>query len=70
MQNDTTMNRLVPRPTPRAAIAWPLRLAGVVAPWLGLAACGSARVKCSCRLVYAASGCCRGVPSTDGGERP
>lgn len=23
----------------------------------------------SCRLVYAASGCCRGVPSTDGGER-
>jgi hypothetical protein len=32
MQNDTTMNRLVPRPTPRAAIAWPLRLAGVVAP--------------------------------------
>jgi hypothetical protein len=45
MQNDTTMNRLVPRPTPRAAIAWPLRLAGVVAPWLGLAACGSARVK-------------------------
>jgi len=24
----------------------------------------------SCRLVYAASGCCRGVPSTDGGERP